>query len=433
MKRRLLSLLLVFLLTFALLPLSALAEESCPTEEEVTEAILALKIQYPEGTPWSNESNTYSMSFPGITYIGYGCVAFAYLLSDAAFGIGVLPPTEITDVKFEDVRSGDILRLNNDTHSVIVVKALDDSVEIAEGNYNYSVHWGRILTKAEVEAASYLYTRYPDAADIRETCTDGHDWGCWYFDTAATCTEPGRYVRHCLNCSEAEYTSTAALGHQYENGVCVRCGIPEPDSPFSSAEGLPLPTAAAYQSGQFSDVKSDQWFASSVASAVEFGLMKGNGNGTFNPGGNVTIAEAVAMASRIHRIYNTGSGAFVQGTPWYQCYLDYAVLNRVAPYSYYTCDPNRPATRAEFAEIFVGSLPSSALPQANTVADNAIPDVKTTDVRASSVYTLYRAGILTGSNAEGVFCPHCYITRAECAAIVSRMADPCNRVSLTLN
>ncbi len=90
---------------------------------------------------------------------GVGCAAFAFRLSDAAFGD--LPARVVNDFKFEDVKPGDILRINNDSHSVIVLQTTDVGVVIAEGNYNKSVHWGRALSKAEVESANFIVTRYP--------------------------------------------------------------------------------------------------------------------------------------------------------------------------------------------------------------------------------------------------------------------------------
>ncbi|MBQ3404375.1 MAG: S-layer homology domain-containing protein, partial [Oscillospiraceae bacterium] len=189
-----------------------------------------------------------------------------------------------------------------------------------------------------------------------------------------------------------------------------------------------------YFQGQFTDVAADQWFTKSVAAAFEYSLMKGNSETTFNPYGDVTIAEAVTMAARIHSIYTTGSENFVQGADkWYQVYLDYAYENGIISKAYYNCDVTHKATRAQFAEIFANSLPDEALYPMNNVADNAVPDVSSSDSYAAVVYKLYRAGILTGGDANGTFSPNTYITRAECAAIVSRMAESNNRVAFTLD
>ncbi len=190
--------------------------------------------------------------------------------------------------------------------------------------------------------------------------------------------------------------------------------------------------ATIYSQGQFSDVAANQWFTDSVASAFEYGLMKGNSATTFSPYGDVTIAEAITMAARIHSIYSTGTEEFKQTGAWYQVYLDYALKNNIISKAYYNCDVKNKATRVQFAEIFANALPEKGLSAINSIADNAIPDVKSSNNGASAVYKLYRAGILTGSDVYGTFSPDTYITRAEAAAIVSRMAESDNRRSFKL-
>ena len=160
MKKALTSLLALLLAVLFVLPVCSAAAASAPTETEVYNTLNGMKAQYPEGTPWGGDK---FYAWKGdIYYAGYGCVAFAFILSDAAFGD--LPARKIVDVKFSDVRAGDILRLNNDTHTVIVLRVYEDYVVLAEGSYNNSVHWGRVLTKADVEKADYMLTRYPDGS-----------------------------------------------------------------------------------------------------------------------------------------------------------------------------------------------------------------------------------------------------------------------------
>lgn len=188
-----------------------------------------------------------------------------------------------------------------------------------------------------------------------------------------------------------------------------------------------------YFQDQFTDVPANQWYTSSVAEAFELGLMVGDSKTTFNPYGDVTVAEAVTMAARIYSIYVQDNETFRQdGGEWYQVYLDYAYEKGIISRAYYNCDVTQKASRAQFAEIFSNSLPSEALAAVNDVADGAIPDVKMGDRYAEYIYTLYRAGILAGSDANGTFNPTTYITRAEAAAIVSRMAESDNRISVTL-
>lgn len=144
--------------------------EIIPTPQQVYEAMIALKDQdrYKERAPWTNETHSYTWkggTAGGIAGSSAGCVAFAYELSDAAFGS--LPARMTSTVNFSDVKVGDILRVNNDTHTVIVIRVGSGGVIIAEGNYHEGdsggfVHWGRSMTKADVEAASHYITRYPE-------------------------------------------------------------------------------------------------------------------------------------------------------------------------------------------------------------------------------------------------------------------------------
>lgn len=128
-----------------------------PTEQEAYDSIMALKSSYPDGTPWDN-SDYYSWR-GGIYTTGYGCAGFAFMLSDAAFG--KLPARKTTDLS--NIRTGDILRINNDSHSVVVLEVKDDGVIVAEGNLNSQVYWGRKIPLSVVHApGTYILTRYPE-------------------------------------------------------------------------------------------------------------------------------------------------------------------------------------------------------------------------------------------------------------------------------
>ena len=122
--------------------------------------MIAMKETRPEGMHYDNDTKYLSNTvFHGVNYNGGGCVAFAFELSDAAFG-GF--PGRI-HFDFAKVRVGDIIRLNNNAHSVIVLKVEGDTVTIAEANYNSSVHWGRTLKLSDAEKDwNYIITRYPE-------------------------------------------------------------------------------------------------------------------------------------------------------------------------------------------------------------------------------------------------------------------------------
>ncbi len=186
----------------------------------------------------------------------------------------------------------------------------------------------------------------------------------------------------------------------------------------------------SYQAGQFSDVSASAWYAESIQTAYELGLMQGVSANKFNSGGNLTLAETVALADRLHSIYYQDGEEFKQDSLWYQVYVDYAFNNGILTSEY--SDYTRAATRADFAKIMSAALPETALQSINSIDDGAIPDVSMSAAYASAVYQLYRAGVLTGTDSAGTFAPNSYIDRASVAAIVSRMADVSLRKTFSL-
>ena len=177
-----------------------------------------------------------------------------------------------------------------------------------------------------------------------------------------------------------------------------------------------------YSQGQFTDVSSGSWYAGSVQAGYEYGLIKGNSATTFNPLGNMTLSEAITLAARLHSIYSTGKAEFIQGNPWFQVYVDYAIENDIIKNGDYD-DYSAKATRAQFAVIFGAAFPESAFVNINNIENGKIPDVAGNESYSEAVYRLYNAGILTGNDEYGTFSPNSYIKRSEVAAIVTRMAD----------
>ena len=155
-----------------------------------------------------------------------------------------------------------------------------------------------------------------------------------------------------------------------------------------------------YTAGQFTDVESGAWYAGPVQAAYEYGLMQGADATIFNVGGNLTIGETVAIASRLHATYQGTGYTFPATTPWYQSYVDYATANKIA-----SAYPDYGATisRAAFAMILTNALPAEALAQVNSVEENAIPDVPADANYHDAVYHLYRAGVLSGTGSTHAF------------------------------
>lgn len=226
--------------------------------------------------------------------------------------------------------------------------------------------------------------------------------------------------------------------HLHPNGVCPYKGTPQSTTGntsgttsgnTSTGSGQTVITPNYNYDGLFWDVFPSDWFSDEVEVAYNLGLVKGESATFFNPNGNIRISEAITLAARLHSMHYANGMVFVQGTPWYQVYIDYAVANGII-YSGQFYDYSQYATRAEFATIFSAALPDEALPEINTIA--SIPDVYGYESYADEVFKLYRAGILTGSDSKGTFAPYSTIRRCEVATIVSRMALPEMREEFSL-
>ena len=124
------------------------------SDAEAYNKLMQIKAELPEGTPWGNDSHYIS----GMRY-GYGCAAFIFLVQDRLFGAPAKPRT-VYNLNMSELRVGDHLRILDNTHSVIVLSNNGDSVTVCEGNYNHTIHWGRVITEAELRQG-FVY---------RETC-----------------------------------------------------------------------------------------------------------------------------------------------------------------------------------------------------------------------------------------------------------------------
>ena len=179
---------------------------------------------------------------------------------------------------------------------------------------------------------------------------------------------------------------------------------------------------------KFTDVKKSDWFYDDVKSAVEMGLINGKSTTTYAPNDNLTYAEAIKLAACMNQLYNEGAISLASGSPWYKPYVDYCIDEEIIDKEYnYTEN----ATRAGYMGIFAKALPDEGLEAINNVPDNSIPDVPSSRAYAAGVYKLYRAGILTGIDDAHNCNPLANITRAEVAAILTRMMNEDKRVSIT--
>lgn len=182
----------------------------------------------------------------------------------------------------------------------------------------------------------------------------------------------------------------------------------------------------------FSDVGTSDWFYNSVAEAYKYDLVNGKSATKFDPKGNVTIAEVITMADKLHSYSTSGSlspSIQMEAEPWYTLFVRYAETMQIISTGEFSGEYDRPATREELAHIFAHAIPDNGYQQINVVTK--LPDIDSSNKYYNDVIKLYNSGIISGNDYRGTFTPKSNITRAEAAAIASRLALPSTRIQLT--
>ena len=183
----------------------------------------------------------------------------------------------------------------------------------------------------------------------------------------------------------------------------------------------------------FLDADESAWYGSQqqgvIKSVVQLGIMNGYTDGTFHPIGNITLSEAIKMAAVVHATCNNQTISFSasDGGKWYDAYLNYCVKNRIVSSGEYS-SLDAYATRAQIAHIFAKATSDFAV--VNDIDYDCIPDVSERSEYADEILALYRAGISTGDERTRAFRPSDTITRAEAAAIISRVALATTRIKI---
>jgi len=168
---------------------------------------------------------------------------------------------------------------------------------------------------------------------------------------------------------------------------------------------------------QFSDVKQTAWYAEDLLKARSEGLIQGLENNTYNPSGNVTLAEAITMAARLHSKKFASQVDFgASDGKWYKPYVTYALEQGLIAEKAFD-NFESPATRAEIAYIFSGIFGDTEAGK-NTL----IPDVNENTKYCDSIHKLYALGILKGDDDKGTFYPERNLSRAEAAVILLRVS-----------
>ena len=125
-------------------------------ESTVLERIMQRKkiAGYREGTPWT-DSNIYVNTveyagYPPGCFTGYAC--YGFMMNMMEYASNYEYPIRIIEGNWNhlpEIHVGDGVRVNNDSHSVVVLERDGDVITVVEGNWNHSVHWGRRINLAD--------------------------------------------------------------------------------------------------------------------------------------------------------------------------------------------------------------------------------------------------------------------------------------------
>lgn len=137
------------------------------------------------------------------------------------------------------------------------------------------------ITRAEVATIFYRLLESDVRAEYDTTVNNFSDVDAddWFNQTVSTLSSMG-------------------IVKGYEDGTF------RPNAPITRAEFAAIATrffeetGATYESGTFSDVIGDEWFAGAIQDAVNLGLIGGYEDGTVRPNNNITRAEACAIVNR---------------------------------------------------------------------------------------------------------------------------------------
>ena len=229
----------------------------------------------------------------------------------------------------------------------------------------------------------------------------------------------------------AEWQYRDNLGRLWGWSEAIRNSITCIDTDSLTDSDTKFSTSTDYYG--FLDADESAWYGSQqqgvIKSVVQLGIMNGYTDGTFHPIGNITLSEAIKMAAVVHATCNNQTISFSasDGGKWYDAYLNYCVKNRIVSSDEYS-SLDAYATRAQIAHIFAKATSDFAV--VNDVDYDYIPDVSERSEYADEILALYRAGILTGDERTRAFRPSDTITRAEAAAIISRVALPTTRIKI---
>ena len=230
-------------------------------------------------------------------------------------------------------------------------------------------------------------------------------------------------VWHILNDSMTEVSSAYNSATKHVEFVTSHLSIFAVSNDVSVISQPPAPSWL----NPFIDIKSSDWFYSSVEYVFVNGIMQGTSATTFSPNENVTRAMLVTMLYRIeNEPIATGTNPFsdVGANEWYTNSVIWAASNGIVEgYPNGVFAPNASLTREQIATILYRYAVKKGLDASNRADLFAYTDRnKISDWAVDAMQWANAAEIINGRTAT-TLAPNGTATRAEVAAMIMRYIE----------
>ncbi len=153
----------------------------------------------------------------------------------------------------------------------------------------------------------------------------------------------------------------------------------EPDKQMTRAEFATIVTRglglAEEDTGVFSDVTSDKWYAGYIGTANKYGIVSGTGDGKFNPSGTITRQEAATMVARAAMLCGMDTnisdseardilsqfGDYITIAGWGKGSMAFCYKEGILDASALNAEPKVPILRSEIAQMLFNMLSEAKL------------------------------------------------------------------------
>lgn len=191
-------------------------------------------------------------------------------------------------------------------------------------------------------------------------------------------------------------------------------------------------TAIELLKEKFADSSSiPSWAVEAVADLVKRGIINGRPNGNFDPSGNVTRAEFLAMIVRGVGFESRGTKvqfSDVANSAWFKSYIDIGTSNQIVQgLGDNKFGPNLNISRQDLSVIIYNALKAKGVLITQDNSDTFADDSSISKYAKEAVYSLKQLEIVLGKG-NNQFDPKAKATRAEAAVMIKRALDYLNDV-----